>query len=163
MRLMINPSDSDVNRARPLARWRGSVARLGLLPSECPLELVASHLGAAGQVSPLGLAVELLARLRLGRPGALALRHGRALLAERRTGLRRHVGDRLLVLRSFDRLAYVAFGGLALLGRRHRRLLSLTALGSSARSPTTPHGAAGNRILRRGRRRRRVGSAAWSA
>jgi hypothetical protein len=47
---------------------------------------------------------------------------------------------------------------LALLGRRHRRLLSLTSLGSarsltsSAIRRTTPNRAAGNRILSGGHR-----------
>src|SRR5918995_3595081 len=87
--------------------------------TESPGQLVAPHLRPARQVASLGLAVQLLARLGLRRTGPLAPRHRSALLAERGTGLLRHLGDGLLLLGRLDRLADVQLGGLPLLRRRH--------------------------------------------
>src|ERR687892_647705 len=95
----------------------GSTEQLPL--TESPGQLVAPHLRPARQVASLGLAVQLLARLGLRRTGPLAPRHGSALLAERGTGLLRHLGDGLLLLGRLDRLADVPLGGLPLLRRRH--------------------------------------------
>src|SRR5215211_6513440 len=95
-------------RAEPSAAGRLRVAeRLG--------QLGPAHLGATGQVFALGDVVELLAGLGRGAAGALALGHGRALLAEGTAGLGRHVGDRALLLRPRLRLLDVLLGRLDLL------------------------------------------------
>src|SRR5215211_121225 len=101
-------------RAEPSAAGRLRVAeRLG--------QLGPAHLGATGQVFALGDVVELLAGLGRGAAGALALGHGRALLAEGTAGLGRHVGDRALLLRPRLGLLDVPLGGGDLLLRRHSR------------------------------------------
>src|SRR3954452_4703298 len=103
-----------------------------LLVTERAGQLVAAHLRPAGQVALLRLFVELLPCLRRGTAGALALRHGRALLAERRTRLRRHARYGLLRPRSRLRLLDVALGSLHLLLRCHVVPYRPTARSSSA-------------------------------
>src|SRR4051794_26993218 len=90
-----------------------------LVVTERAGQLVTAHLGTALELATLGLFVELLPGLRALRPGALALRHGGALLPERRPGCLRHVRQRALLLGGIGRLADVLPGCLGLFAGGH--------------------------------------------
>src|SRR4051794_12140917 len=90
---------------------------LSASPPDRSPQLVLAHLRATADVEPGGLAVELLARLRLAGPDRVRF------LAERRLRPLRQVLEGLLLARAGLRLLHVALGGTSLRLRCHQRLL----------------------------------------
>src|SRR4051812_7116683 len=88
--------------------------------SQSPSKLVPPHLRPALESAALRLFVQLLTGSRCLSPGALALGHGRALLAERGLGRLWHVGQGALLLGALLGLGDILLRGLCLLSSGHR-------------------------------------------